>query len=349
MPNVAITIRPLDLLFFRGGRPFAAGLPGVSALPTPQALIGLIRTVLLQGNGVDFARLRGIPKVRDAFSAVGCAWLADVSVRGPFLFHDKLGPIFRAPASVVFGRERQPRLMSPLNVAVPGWAGAFPDARPLQLMERPDRAKPEFITGQGLQRFLSGKPPESRSLLTSSCLFAFDERTGIGINPDTLSTLQGVIYSTRKLALCPEVSFYAEVVDIPKEQTRHFAQPFVAAWGGERHHVSIHPAERMEWPSGPPAEDGRVLLYLASPCFELADGVPAGISCASVRAAVTVGPVALSGWDLVKGGPKPTRFGLDGGSVFFLENTAIPDTLASPSDALAGYGLTMRGSWNYAN
>ena len=55
--TVGLRIDPLDVLFFRDGRPFTPASRGASGLPTPQTLAGAVRTHLLQHAGCDFDAL----------------------------------------------------------------------------------------------------------------------------------------------------------------------------------------------------------------------------------------------------------------------------------------------------
>jgi CRISPR-associated protein Cmr3 len=77
------------------------------------------------------------------------------------------------------------------------------------------------------------------------------------------------------------------------------------------------------------------------------DAIPEGLLCA----AAVEGPYAISGWDLARGGPKPTRFGVGAGSVYFTEGS-LPDTRYlsnNADDSTIGYGFYLKGSWEYAN
>jgi len=70
-------------------------------------------------------------------------------------------------------------------------------------------------------------------------------------------------------------------------------------------------------------------------------------------AAAVGGPVALSGWDLARGGPKPTRFAVEAGSVYFLTGAdaaagGTTGSLCEGDDEQAGWGAFVRGVWNYA-
>src|ERR1700722_1268066 len=85
MTSVGLILEPLDTLSFRGGRPFGAGLPGESGLPTPQSFAGAVRSFLLEKSGANFERMRGKASTAEAFAAAGAPWLAQVSFRGPWL------------------------------------------------------------------------------------------------------------------------------------------------------------------------------------------------------------------------------------------------------------------------
>jgi CRISPR-associated protein Cmr3 len=64
-------------------------------------------------------------------------------------------------------------------------------------------------------------------------------------------------------------------------------------------------------------------------------------------AAVAEG-IPVSGWDLARGGPKPTRFAVPAGSVYFLDEfmtDAIDNLSEGEDDLLAGYGCCLKGVW----
>ena len=62
------------------------------------------------------------------------------------------------------------------------------------------------------------------------------------------------------------------------------------------------------------------------------------------------GSLPVSGWNMATGGPRPTRFAVPAGSVYFLEGAAeflSNDCLAdSPDDRIQGWGCFARGVWN---
>src|SRR5437764_11167128 len=88
--RLGISLDPLDVLFFRDGRPFGAGSRVGSGLPPPQTVAGAIWTALLERHGRQFNRLleardrpRDIPELLAKADAP--SWLSEVTVRGPWL------------------------------------------------------------------------------------------------------------------------------------------------------------------------------------------------------------------------------------------------------------------------
>ncbi|MCL4203600.1 MAG: hypothetical protein KJ000_13940 [Pirellulaceae bacterium] len=58
--------------------------------------------------------------------------------------------------------------------------------------------------------------------------------------------------------------------------------------------------------------------------------------------------VAVSGWDLARGGPKPNRFAAQAGSTYFLNEPLHPwpETLSdNDRDAQQGWGCYLKGVW----
>src|SRR5207245_1405614 len=87
MSTVGLCLSPLDVLFFRDGRPFGAASRVTSGLPTPQVFAGAVRTALLEKYGCSFEKLRRAGTFEQIFSAVfpEQAWIGRVKFRGPWL------------------------------------------------------------------------------------------------------------------------------------------------------------------------------------------------------------------------------------------------------------------------
>src|SRR5208337_3850137 len=90
MNRIGLRLDPLDVLFFRDGRPFAPATRGTSGLPMPQTLLGALRLALLEASAPRFGEFRheeGRPRTWDAICEQSQApeWLRKMGVRGPWL------------------------------------------------------------------------------------------------------------------------------------------------------------------------------------------------------------------------------------------------------------------------
>ncbi len=113
--------------------------------------------------------------------------------------------------------------------------------------------------------------------------------------------------------------------------------------------------EAVKWPEAT-AEGERSLWLLATPgIFGGHDGHPradrpdAIAPPAKLRAAASGSPLAVSGWDIAMNGPRPTRFAVPAGAVYYVEGTFAPahDSLCSESELVQeGWGFALRGVWN---
>ena len=265
MKTIGLVLQPLDTLFFRGGRPFLPGLPGESSLPPPQALAGLVRTLLLERSGADLRAMRGKKEMRDGFEAAGVPWLAQVAVRGPFLAEDgNCGPepVVRAPADLLLGDDGIQRLR-PLRRPIAGWNP--PEAGLLPLWTpggRPPKERPQFLDWAGLRAYLWGEEIEKDHLRRAEDLFEMEDRTGIEIDAERWAAAESRIYAVRTLRLRRGVTFYGEV-EVPEEGEALVPEEAAVPWGGERHYVRLRRVPPVAWP----AASGRqqtLVLYTTS-------------------------------------------------------------------------------------
>lgn len=388
---LAFRLDPLDVLFFRDGRPFGVTARGQSGLPMPQTLSGAIRTHLLRAAGCDldaFARLAqqlrsGRSREEAMRIACGAGWIARVAVRGPWLCrqigpqlevllpvpanlqqvedaarHELLG-VNAARANVAQahgnGDQVHPRWvrLDPLHAEkeLPGWQPPIDGMRPLWFRQRVrGKRKMGYLRPAGLKAYLAGQTPEADSLVAPDELFGFDHRTGIVLRPDELTAEEGLLYSVSLLALRPGVGFYAEVLlplDAPQEVLR---QPTVLDFGGEGRKVRVQPVDRFAWPETASLPHGRRLILLTTPGIFAQRWRPPLPDGTKLVAAAVPGYEAFSGWDLARGGPRPTRFAAPAGSVYFLESSCEPfpdGSLAeSDDDRRLGFGCFLQGVWN---
>ena len=352
--RLALDIRPLDTLFFRDARPFEPAGQARSVLPLPQTLAGAIRTLLLESHGVDWNRLADGIRQHGSFAsglaAMGShlAAVAAVEVRGPWITRngDILVPI---PASLrqEKGREADHLVrLDPLRTPPPGW---LPEEDGMLPLWRHGRATLEavksFIQLDGLGAFLRGDVPEASQLVCPEKLYAMDTRVGIGIDVVRGAAGRGLIYSASLLVLGPGVAFYAEV-EGPKSALEPLAGgKSLMRFGGEGRCVEVRRStKRADWPEVRPEPGrGRLVLLTAPAWFN--GWKPAALSPVSAA----VGKyVPVSGWDMARGGPKPNRFMVPAGSVYFLPAGArVPAHLGRHEDNQVGWGHYLEGNWNY--
>jgi len=359
--RLGLIMRPLDTMFFRDGRPFASGHRSESGLPAPQTFTGALRSHLLLCAGADFTALsraaRSGAALAESIRAAGApGWIAEISVRGPWLAElsghgAPPSPWLEAPANLrPSGGEGAPFVqLSPRRQAMPGWDGAC-GMKPLwnPAAKRVKSREVRYIGFSSLKDYLSGNGLPSSALRKADSLYGFDDRTGIAVDPGTFVARESFIYSSRMLVLAKNVCLYGEICAPSGGELRKvFASPGPMGFGGEGRYVEVRATGPLSWPS---VQGKTTLLYLASPAVFKDTWKPdlLGDGARMVSAAVD-DPFAVSGWDMALGGPKPTRFGVRAGTVYFLDGPApAGDSLcAAPSDAMQGYGFYLKGVWNY--
>jgi len=392
MRTVALRLDPLDVLFFRDGRPFTEASRGQSGLPWPQTLAGALRTHLLRSAGCDLkafgelaTQLRAGQPLEDAIAAVcGAGWIARTELRGPWLCQQVDGrlevlvpvptnlqqlkdhaskdsaknggaaakePVHKASEGKA---ERQWARLDPLSAdrELPGWQPPVQGMRPLWLEQRVRSERTmAYLRPAGLAAYLAGNTPAADTLVEPEDLYGFDHRTGIVVRPDELTAQKHLIYAISLLALHQGVCFYAEV-DLPADAPAEvLGQETLLDFGGEGRKARAQPVGRFEWPDPPPVSEGRVLLLLTTAAVFAERWRPKLPDGTRLVAAAVSGYEAFSGWDLARGGPKPTRFAVPAGSVYFVETPSkqsLSGSLAeSDEDRRLGYGCALQGVWNY--
>ena len=381
--SVSLVLAPLDVLFFRDGRPFgAAGQAQSLLMPLPQTLSGAISTALLESHGAPMAELGKLVQsslpFEEALNRLSLpTWLAHIHVRGPFLArrprHDPATPpelLFPAPANLVrFDQDASAvsLLPTPEDFELPGWSSTRSGQRGLRALWYQGRDKPEpvrgFLTQKGMQTYLRGNPVPDEDIVSTDSLLQYDRRTGIAIEPTFLTAREQHIYSASFLALCNdprqayEVVFCAEVIfpDARPEPVWPESRTTIA-WGGEGKRVVVETleAEPSGWTCaldshGAASTSDYPFIVLTTPAIFGNRWCPAALEPQIVAAAI--GPaIAVSGWDLAKQGPKPSRHAVPAGSVYFLDRSvdSLPTNLAdAPEDRRQGWGCYLQGVWNH--
>jgi CRISPR-associated protein Cmr3 len=186
-----------------------------------------------------------------------------------------------------------------------------------------------------------------------------DYRTGISIEPDRLTAAKSMIYGASFLSLKRgvrlgsgeqqfDIVFYAEVIIPEAAGPAPLADTRTLAWGGEARRVAVRLTSPFPWQEYESA-DGKPLLLLTTPGLFAKASRPASLNGQLVSAAIP-GSIAVSGWDLARGGPKPNRFAAAAGSVFFLERLPdnLPPSLSDDAfDGQQGWGCYVKGTWTH--
>jgi len=362
---IGLRLEPLDVLFFRDGRPFTGSERSVSGLPMPQTCAGALRTALLRAAGCNLEVLGGAMKGGASFAAAvrkSCApehhWIGELAVRGPWLARGATGKGFDVlvPVPATLHRERKRpghiyRLAPLPDGQLPGWSPPL-DRKGLRPLWLKHLAATEpvsgYLTPSGLKMFLQGAAIEAEHILPPDDLFGLDYRTGIGIAPDRLVSEESQIFGRGFLALKEDVFLYVEIVlpDVAGDGAVLDVIKTIPI-GGEGRHAMLRRVAPFAWPQVVPTGKQKPLILLTTPCAFEAGWKPRALNGRLVSAAVP-GAVAYSGWDLARGGPKPTRFAVPAGSVYLLD--AMPDkwegTLAeNDEDRQQGWGCCLKGVW----
>ncbi len=362
--RLRLAIEPVDSLFFRDARPFEPASRGVSGLPLPQTLAGAVRSLLLERHGVAFRglgeRMKKGGSFAEALAGFGseAAGIASVRIRGPWftLNGEALTPM---PANLRRAKredktEEQDRdepcvfRLDPLKSPPPGWRPETPGMLPLWRYGREDgEAALDFLKPSGLRRFLEGGVPEPCELVPAKDVYEFEDRTGIGIDPEKNTAAEGVIYGIRMLVLKSEAGLCAELSGPAATLAPLMAEPLLMKFGGESRQVIVRAERRgLDWPNVLRVSGKGRLALLTTPAW-FNGWKPPGTE--PVAAAVS-GHQAVSGWDLAKGRPKPNRFMVPAGAVYFFQpDTPVPDVSGGGEDASVGCGCLLEGNWNYAD
>lgn len=351
--TIGLDLDPVEGLFFRDGRPFGEASRARSVLPSPQTIAGAVRTYLFDQLGFDFARLQSdiqkLATLEEAVAVQGDQFASVLSARiaGPW-FTLQGEPLLRVPANLFLtrGEEGLPFRLDPLRLRLPGWEALADGMVPLWHRSRLDgeRAK-GYLTMAGMKTFLAGGLPKGDTFVAPEDLYGFDQRVGVRISPLSMTTEEGFLYAVSLLVLKPGVGMYAEVSADETLLKFFHGGTFALALGGEGKRVVASSRKPFSWPSVETGSGAGNLILLTTPAW-FGGWRPGGLE---LTAAAIAGSVPVSGWDLARGGPRPTRFMVDAGSVYFLKSGTLPSReLCVAEDARNGYGNFLVGRWNHA-
>ena len=353
-------VRPTDSLFVRGNLAFGdGGEHGVSQMPPPPSLFaGAFRSAILGQNAEHMAQfLAGQPLADEARNsclgtyaqpgAFRVSWLslagqADRPAMGQAV-PEALSPL---PADlVVLGKAFAPLIPQVLPAGV-SCSGDLPMRATLFSAKQEKPSIGIYLRGTGLQDHLNGKLPGDSAQTSTGHLFHRDPRLGIGLNADSRTAEERLIYTTEGYAFSPSED---------GEKGERVASPFASTGflvgmegvggvlpdqgslrlGGDGRSAIFQRVEFKLPMAAKLAANKKFRLILQSPALFrqgwLPDGVvqqdgfyrlhgtgfSARLACAAIGRREVV-----SGWDLHGWKPKPAQAAAPTGSVYWFDEFA---------------------------
>lgn len=349
-----ILIEPLDVLLFRDGKPFTRSENHRATSlfpPTMLTLQGALRSLLISEQG-DWDRYLAN---RDATlnAAIGAPKTNDLGalrLAGPYLVRRRgqhYARYFPLPADVVQDAPGNLRVMQPDESMVVGPDMSNSPAPMLAFEMSSDEAEPEqsyWISESALltdYAYGENLYPDGEDLIEQADLFEIENRFGIGMDyaSNNVNRDEGLLYSVGFVRMQPGIGLLAAAPDdspladlFPAVGAQHTGR-----LGGEGRSVNFRriAEEAIEQPPRPLlTEDTQMYKgVLITPTYLEGGWQPTGPHAADFQAqfmtAALARPVAIGGWDLAKGQPRPIYKYLKPGSVFFFRRASTTDVFVN--------------------
>ena len=346
----------------------------------PQTLAGAIRTALLTRTGFDFrafsaARRQGSNADPDALKQVLRAGHADERIIAarflgpwPCLFpqtkHRQPVPLFRQPLDLLKRKDSAEFVrLRVRREPLAGWDDAD-GLLPLVCESDTDsKAAFKLFSLPAVRAYLHGQLHfDTAELFEPGDVYGFENRTGIGIDAQTLSAADSMIYGVRFLTLKrrlasdkkhggyahAETGLYAEIhCDIARPDLKKLLTEPIPL-GGEGRYVKVTAIDPVAWPIRS-LQDSKTKWLLTAPAFlpRSAKSQRPLPAIAGLTAARSDAGVAVSGWDVARNGPRPTRFAIPAGAVYYFDGPGPTDGFLGGSDdeKAEGWGFALPGRW----
>jgi CRISPR-associated protein Cmr3 len=347
-------IEPLDVMFFRDGKPFVAGQTHLAQSlfpPTALTFQGAIRSAILATAGTS-VELFGLvqqgahdPEATRLLEEIGGSTsFGRLRLRGPFVASisgEITAPTaaeewYPCPADILTRRgDEGSDPTRRLPVDQPPWMSDLSDTlRPLWAFTGARvEATNGLISGAELARYLAGDAPR---VMRINQFVTREERLGIGLSTGKKVAEEGQLYT---LEVCRFNAIDGRrlgfILDI--EGTTRLPDRGVLALGGERRGATYEQIAASPWPEGQgvaQAIDATrcFLLYLATPALYTQEplwlpdfidpdslvGTRDGVTI-KVRAVSAGRPVPIGGWDLASNRPRAMHPAVPASSVYWCE------------------------------
>jgi CRISPR-associated protein Cmr3 len=347
-------IEPLDVMFFRDGKPFVAGETHLAQSlfpPTPLTFQGAIRSAILAASGIGVDRFQQVHRgAQDAEATQiveeigGPTSFGRLRLRGPFVASVPEGidaPMmaeewYPCPADVLMARrhsEGSPTRLRPVEHSL--CESDLSDTLwPLWAFTTERVEAPRGLISQGeLMRYLTGEVPQ---VISQSQVATREERLGIALSTSHKVAEEGQLYTYEVYRFnSVDGGRFGFVLDV--EGTTRLPARGMLALGGERRAATFEQIPSQPWPEGQGISQAidatrQFLLYLATPAiftqeplwlpdfidFDSLTGRRDGVRL-RVRAVAATRPLPIGGWDLVANQPRAMRPAVPAGSVYWCE------------------------------
>jgi CRISPR-associated protein Cmr3 len=346
---VILLIDPSDVLMFRESKPFGIEHHlARTTLPLPQTIAGAIRSAIYLSNDSKTVKdVIGYGNEEPGFEILGTFFYRKVN--------DEVEILSECPRDITDTlRKVEPYRVGGIGVTI--FKGVSIHFKPFN----------GFLSFDGLVEYLSGKEVGRENLVRREGVFVLERRVGIALTESRV-TKEKHFYQTEMLRLRNGFGI-AVWLD---ENLAELADQGMLRLGGEGRFARF---EKLHLESGCFAaltenwnnirkeinKNGRVKLYFSTPAIFENGGYTSKLSESELEeklevkkvevvASLTGKPLSFSGWDYVAKKPKPTRYSIPAGSVYFIEfegelNTNKPYLKLGKLTNL-GYGLCFLGVW----
>ncbi len=353
-------IQAHDVWMFRGSRPFAAGQSFTARSmfpPNPQTMQGVLRSHVVESSGVRWAdfRARADADIRQKVGAPATAdepaEFGDLVLRGPFVARRNGGRVERlvpAPADVARRKtDGQPVLLRPVEPAFESDLAFEQNVAPLALAaDGPTEPASGWLTEKAFAAYLRGEAPSE--ILPDAELFAYDDRIGLALDYGRRRNKESHLYHAAFIRPHDHVGLLVEV------NADYFAEAGLMKAGGEGRAAYFETVNYAEPTTAP--EAGNLKAVVLTPTYFQNGYAPADWSPwlgpdAILRSHALHPAQVISGWDVVRGRPKPLYHYVAPGSVYYFQNaqpTRTPFTETPPGGlphGPQGFGAVAWGAW----
>ncbi len=375
--SFALILQPHDVVLFRDGKPFSAGVDSRARSifpPSPFTVQGAIRSRVLFSSAVDpadFATSSTDPAVAELRDLIGGprGGYGKLLLRGPFLAKRRDGQWTRY-------------FSAPADIAVAGGVSRFlrPLKDPIWQTNLPDDLVPPWIRGtehgeeaQGwiseddLVAYLKGSPPPKDRLLGEENFVLPEPRVGIVLDDEVGAAREGYLYLAEFLRVREDTAFWVEVEGVDPKMLGP-AEGFLQL-GGKSRVARYERVEARPLPRVFSHLPKRFKVILLSPAW-FSEGwksmhwsrffsTPVKLVCAVIPRYQSLGGAYIDDENRRRAFHKPMYRFVPPGSVFFFERSEgdarALESLGPFSEAPGGndlgrigFGCAAIGEWDYA-